>query len=511
MPQRPYTPNQLYLMAVDPEKWVDDNDPIRYVKAFVESLGSEVWAALGVNPAAERGAARYDPRMVLSAILAGFMAGCRSSREIERACRDRVSFRYLLAGQTPDHNTLWRFRKQHEAHLRVLLRETVLTAVQMELVALALQAVDGTKILASARRNRTLTVEELIVLEARLDAAIAELEAQDAGDAPAPATLPDTLWDMTVLRERVAAARRQVQATGASRVNLTDPQATMMHTPVGKRPAYNAQAVVAALDEEQAGCAGRLILGAEVVCEGTDNHLLAEMIAAAHIDGHPVEMTVADAGYHSGETLAACASAGYPVVLPESMPPAKRAHPFHHDRFIYDPATDTVRCPQGATLKRFATRRDGDRRYRGDPATCGACSVRGECCTSASGNPRTVRLDPHDGHLRQHRTWMATDEAQRIKRRRQGMIEPVFGILKEPMRARQWLVRGLQAVQAEWTLLAVAFNLRTLAKVWATTFGRQSPKTFSSKQTRLRFSNHRHHWSTRRCTSMIKLPLPSCH
>lgn len=478
MPQRPYSPGQGYLLPPDPEEWVEPHHPVRFVKLFVESLELEVWTELGVEPAAERGAARFDPKVLLSAILAGFMMGLRSNREIERACRELLPFRYLLAGQTPDHNTIWRFQRDHRPQIEALLRQTVRTAVAMELVDLALQAVDGTKILANARKNRTLTVEELAILDAQVEAAIAELAQQESGDAMAAAQLPEGLHDMTVLRERIAAARQQVERTGQSRVNLTDPEARMMHTPVGKRPAYNAQAVVTALNLDQAGCTGRFVMGADVVCEGTDNHLLKPMIDGARVEGHPVPVTVADAGYHSGATLEACAQAGYTVVVPESMPATVRGGPYHHDRFVYDARTDTVQCPQGQTLQHFVTRQDGSRRYRGAPAVCAVCPAYTQCYRGQHpGNPRMIRIGRYDAQLRAHRAMMATEEAQAVRTQRLGLIEPVFGILKEQMGARRWLHRGLDKVRAEWTWLAVAFNLRTLAKVWATglTPGAASP------------------------------------
>ncbi len=63
---------------------------------------------------------------------------------------------------------------------------------------------------------------------------------------------------------------------------------------------------------------------------------------------------------------------------------------------------------------------------------------------------------------------MPTEEAQRLYSRRKGLVEPVFGILKEQMGARRFLLRGLTNVKAEFTLLAVAFNLKTLCRIFST-------------------------------------------
>ena len=70
--------------------------------------------------------------------------------------------------------------------------------------------------------------------------------------------------------------------------------------------------------------------------------------------------------------------------------------------------------------------------------------------------------------LLRHRAWMATDEARRAFKKRKQLVEPVFGIIKEQQGLRRFLLRGLGNVAAEWTLLATAFNLRTLWRVWRT-------------------------------------------
>ena len=69
--------------------------------------------------------------------------------------------------------------------------------------------------------------------------------------------------------------------------------------------------------------------------------------------------------------------------------------------------------------------------------------------------------------MRDHRDWMATDEAKGLYRKRKGLAELVFGIIKEQQQARRFLLRGLTNVDAEWVMLATAFNIRTLWKVWA--------------------------------------------
>ena len=71
------------------------------------------------------------------------------------ACRDQIPYLWLTGWQHPDHNTLWRFYKDHRQSMRKLFERTVRTAVAMELVDLAVQAVDGTKVSSNASVNRS--------------------------------------------------------------------------------------------------------------------------------------------------------------------------------------------------------------------------------------------------------------------------------------------------------------------------------------------------------------------
>jgi hypothetical protein len=185
----------------------------------------------------------------------------------------------------------------------------------------------------------------------------------------------------------------------------------------------------------------------------------------------PLAQVLADGGYHSTANLMACAAHAPPVaiVMPDPQAPSP-SQTYHKDRFVYDPASDTFTCPQGQALRFNGEdrRRDGApivRRYRALKTVCDACPVRAACTTSTTrGRSITIGLD--DAQLRAHRALMATEEARTAYRRRKTLPEPAFGILKEQQAARRFLLRGLPNVQAEWSLLATAFNLRTLARLW---------------------------------------------
>ena len=94
-------------------------------------------------------------------------------------------------------------------------------------------------------------------------------------------------------------------------------------------------------------------------------------------------------------------------------------------------------------------------------AVCQVCPAFG-VCTRAKEIGRSLAIGPHDAVLRRHRAWMSTSAAREAYKLRKQLVEPVFGIIKEQQGARRFLLRGLVNVAAEWTMLATAFNLRTL-------------------------------------------------
>ena len=141
--------------------------------------------------------------------------------------------------------------------------------------------------------------------------------------------------------------------------------------------------------------------------------------------------------------------------------------------FIYDTESDSYVCPEGQTLKFQGIKHDRKgqpvRRYRAVASVCRACPLFGTC-TKNYRHGRTLEVGPHDDALRRQRARMATEAAQATYSLRKQVIEPIFGVVKEQLDGRRFLLRGQENVDAEWNLLSVAFNLRTLARVWRTRF-----------------------------------------
>ena len=470
MPLRPMNREQGWLLPPTLDELLAEEHPARFVAAFVDALERAIWIELEIDLEGEPlGAPAYHPRALLSAWLYGFMSGIRSCRKLESACREQIPFLWLTGWQCPDHNTLWRFYQSHRQAMRGLLKYTVATAVEAGLVDLAVQAVDGTKVAANAAGDQTHDATGLQRLLEHTEAAILDLEAQNSwADAPVPPQLPRKLQDAQALRQRVQAAMDQLtQNKKQTRVNLTDQDAQLMKGRQGIMPAYNAQAMVSPLVAGN----GMLIAAADVVNTAADSGQLVPMLEQAEeMIGQRVELTLADGGYHTAANLEAGERRGQRLVMPERYHEGVQG-PYFKDRFIYDATTDSYLCPYGQRLSFRGTRRKNGnipgpyRLYRASRTVCHACPAYG-VCTRDVHSGRALWIGPSDALLRRHRQWMTTEEAKALYSRRKELPEPVFGILKEQQGARRFLLRGLSNVRAEFHLLATAFNLRMLWKVW---------------------------------------------
>ena len=439
MPLRDMGREQIWMLPPTLDELLPLDHPARFVAEFVDALGRDGWSELGVEIGGDPlGAPAYHPRALLSVWLYGFMTGVRSCRKLEAACRDQISYLWLTGWQHPDHNTLWRFYKGHRQAMRKLFERTVRTAVTMKLVD-------------------------------RVERAIEDLEAQnEAGEDTAAAHLPEELADKEVLREKVRQAMDDLaNQERHKRINLTDRDARLMKGRQGIVAGYNAQAMVSPV-ETAGGATGMLVTAVDVVDEANDNAMLAPMMELAEeTTGTKAQMTWADAGYFAGSHLEECASRGQQVVVSESRQRFLK-DPYHKDRFIYDEQSDSFTCPQGQTLAFVRIQHANGvplRLYRASGAVCQACPAF-RVCTRAKEIGRSLAIGPHDAVLRRHRAWMATSAAKEAYKLRKQLVEPVFGIIKEQQGARRFLLRGLVNVAAEWTVLATAFNLRTLWRTW---------------------------------------------
>jgi transposase len=175
---------QSFLMPPDVREWLPENHLAWFVLAAVEEM--DLWPFYVAYRVDGRSRPAYEPAMMVGLLLYAYARGIRSSRVIQRACVEDVAFRVVAAQQRPDHATIARFIERHEAALGGLFGEVLLLCARSGLANVGVIAIDGTKLQANASRDANVDYEQLareIIEEAKAtDAAEDELYGDARGD-----------------------------------------------------------------------------------------------------------------------------------------------------------------------------------------------------------------------------------------------------------------------------------------------------------------------------------------
>ena len=464
---------KTFLFPVALEDFVPKDHPARFIRAFVESLDLK---ALGfAQRIAKEGRPSYSADLMLSIWLYGFFMKIRSSRNLEKACMDSVGMIWLTGMNYPDHNSIWRFFKKNREAIKKVFKQSVLLANSMELVGMVLHAVDGTKVRADASNDKALHRRKLQAkleqIDTIIDAIVGQIESseiQDHGkDFKLPDVFVDKLADHRALKDEIKRKLEQLDESGLNHLSQIDNEARMMKNGVSKDFCYNAQVVV----DDQNG----VIVCADVVSEPNDNNVLDSLLDTVEDTmGKTADETVADAGFFSGQTLHAADEKNRNVLihLPDNAHDHQipRSSEFHHSRFIYHPDGDYYVCPKGGVLSFRRTKMNRQKSYMVRIYRCidyRHCPFRDQCSIDPRG--RSLERSPYYDIVERQRQKQSSDTNQSLLSKRKAIVELVFGVIKHNWGFRRWMVRGLQNVKAQWSLICTAYNLMKIYKHWLKT------------------------------------------
>lgn len=388
----------------------------------------------------EGGRAFYDPAMLLKVLFFGYCDGVRSCRALTKHIRYDLRYQYYCGSLRPDFRTINRFRKDNLDLLGDYFAQLVLVCHQSGVLDTSVLALDGTKLRASSSGRSLKKTRDRLTGHFRR-----QLRADNVEDGVDKGSLGSDDGPPSL------------DSSGA--VRGSDPDARFMKTGEGgKRLSYNAQAVV---DGHQ------IIVAADVSTNADDSVSFRPMTERCReMLGDDIGALVADGGYYSGRNIAYANKTGLDVYLPVAKSGRVPDAAFHRDHFVYDNVTDRYRCPAGAWLPYRSTRtRWGIRRrhYAGCAASCGQCRLRSRCTT---GRYRTLEISEYYWQERQMTAKLQTPAGRAIYRRRQAMVEPVFGNIKFNLGFGRFHVRTLGKVRGEFFLMCIAHNLKKLVRLW---------------------------------------------
>ena len=221
----PLRRNQVMLLAVDMNDWLEEAHLARFVADMVDRLDTTVLH--DAHPNLGPGRPAYDPEMMLGVLLYAYAIGTRSSRRIEAACRTDAAFRYLTGGLVPDHATIARFIVDQQAAMEPLFVSGLRLLDHAGLVDLSLLAIDGTKMAANASLKANHTKEWILTqVKAILKAIVASEAAEAAGatpDAMSAAAITGALGRLARLDAAMAEMHAEDAAQAAKRAARAKP------------------------------------------------------------------------------------------------------------------------------------------------------------------------------------------------------------------------------------------------------------------------------------------------
>lgn len=422
----PYEPQQMLLLPEALQDWLPEGHLAHFISDTVDTLDLSAFHARY-----DKGGPRnqpFHPAMMVKLLVYGYATGVFSSRKMAKKLHEDVAFRVLAAGNFPAHRTLRDFRAFHLKELSDLFVQVVRLAREMGLVKLGTIAVDGTKLKANASRHKAMSYGHMLKAEAELKAQIDALlkRAQQADEAEKNEPELDIPAEIARREARLSAideARRRLEQrqreADAERgrhpddkprggrpfkrpMGVPDDKAQENFTDPDSRIMKRAGGGYDASYNAQTAVddAAHIIVAAELTNCSSDAGELPGMLQAVKENlGALPEQALADTGYKAEAVFEALADCGCELVVAVGR--------------------------EGKEALRFAPDR----------------------------SPHTAAMAAK----------LQTEEGKAAYRRRKWLAEPPNGWIKHVLGFRQFSLRGLHRVRAEWKLVCMALNLRRMA------------------------------------------------
>jgi transposase len=478
---KPFHEFQKPLVGISHEAFLDYIETVipadhlcRLVKEVVFSLDTEAIEARY----SFKGQKTYHPKLMLSLLFYGYATGVRSSRKLEGKCISDQIYTYLMQCYNPDHRTISDFRKNNTKEIGEYFIDIIRILNELGCSRVGKIHIDGTKLKgnAAAKRSKDKKGYEkwLSEITEEIDKIIKEAEAIDKQEDESCETVEQEteimkkLTNRKYLKSRIEEALIILKEEDREKINLTDKDANHMKAGGSKdvRPSYNCQAAVT--DDG-------IIVAAEAVTEANDRNQLEPMIEQTEANiKETVEEVAADSGYGSYANYEYLEQKGIDGYVPDDHyrqykngEYEKEENRYHYSNFKYDESTDSYICPEGKPLKYWKTRKNKTQKrqwnhkvYQG--RECRECTKRSLCTKS---KVREILIDTRDPLLQKMREKLSSKEGEKKYFKRQYTIEPVFGHLKFNMGYRNFLLRGIEKVKAEFKLMCIGWNLKKMLKL----------------------------------------------
>lgn len=430
-----------------------------------------------------RGQNAYHPKRIVGILIYAYSRGVFSSRQIERRCKEDLSFMYIAEMNCPNFRVLSDFRKDHADFFQDCFKQTVKLALELKLATLGHISLDGSKFKANSSKHKAMSYKRLKeqdqALSREIDDLVANAKRCDAEEDAAyqertgyeiPEDLTFKETRLARIKEAKAAleAREQALDPGNAiddkkQISFADKEARIMGKKGDFDYRYNGQISV---DEDH-----QIIVGQHVSQHANDKQEVDLALKCIEdTTGQLPAKLSADNGYMSGanlETLDPRAIDAY--IATDKGEKASKTSLDETERklikadFDYEAEQDCFICPGGQQLSLKRETKEGTKIYQGNAEVCVACPYHSRCCQSRKGEARTIQTDDKEPLRKEMNTKMATAEAKAVYKKRKVIVEPVFGHIKNSG-FRRFSVRGKAKVAGEFALVCATHNIKKIAR-----------------------------------------------
>jgi transposase len=455
----------------------------------------------------ETGRKAIDPKVLIKIVLFGYSRGLISSRSLERACRENITFIALACGQKPDHSTIAAFISSMEREVGPLFTEVLLICEEEGLLGGTHFSLDGLKLSSNAAKEWSGTFSDLKKKQEALDRKVKEAirehrtaDNQERGKSDSDRKrrekrIKRLKQKADRIKEFLEENKPKIGSGGKEiQSNVTDNESAKMASSHGVLQGYNANAIV---DEKH-----QIVMHAEAFGKGEDGSIMEPMLEgakqkleAAGWEEPLKDMTIsADTGYYSVKNLEACKEFEVDAYIPDpqfrkrdirfadagrhrrSVDKRKERYKskkrwFSVEDFKLDDRTGKLICPAGHGLyirnRNFITA-DGYKAiaYQAPKTACRDCQLRSKCLRNTNTVSRQVHIfyGKRPGSLTDKmKQKIDTPEGRRTYSKRLGIVEPVFGNIRSCKRMDRFTLRGQLKVNIQWMLYCLVHNIEKIA------------------------------------------------
>jgi len=443
----------------------------------------------------ETGRLAYDPKILLKVVLLGYARGLVSSRKMEQACRENVTFMALTCGQRPDHSTIAAFVSSMQGEIVPLFRDVLLVCEESGLLGGTVFALDGCKLPSNASKEWSGKISDLVRKKEKMEKRVTELlkrqvevdkkDEEGGRDIFSGLNRPKQIERLKRKAERIRQFLKgngeKMGRTGKEiKGNVTDNESANMMTSHGVVQGYNGQAMVDGKFQ--------VIVHGEAFGEGQDHYHVAPMVEGAkenlgaigyREDCLEETVLVADSNYSSPANLEACREEKLDAYIPDKKFRTRdprfatqerwksgRRKKFGLEDFRYKEERDEYICPNGKVLHRIAKKVISYgmiyRRYMANREDCLNCALKDRCVMGKilRGRYLSIPVGAVPGNLlKEMAEKVDTERGREIYHQRIGIVEPVFANIRAVKGLDRFTLRGKIKVNIQWVLYCMVHNI----------------------------------------------------